>query len=58
MQLFVNLVKIDDLGSHFGAHWILKGGGKSNFFENSKTENNDVQETGREKHDCLIDFWC
>ena len=32
VQLFDNLEKIVDVGSHFGADWNLKGVPKSSFF--------------------------
>ena len=32
MELFDNLANIVDFGSHFGAHWILKGVPKSIYF--------------------------
>ena len=35
MQLFDNLENIIDAGSHFGAHWILKGVPKSTVFESN-----------------------
>ena len=38
MQLFGNLEKVVDLGSDFGAHWILKGVPKLIVLETFKTK--------------------
>ena len=55
MQLFNHLADNVDLGSHLGAHWILKGVPKSTVWNKSKTnEKNEVQETDWKKQDLFI----
>ena len=57
MQRFDNLADIVDWGSHFGAHWMLKGVQKTDRFgTNRKHEKTEVQETGWKKQDILIIF--
>ena len=50
-------MKIVDLGSHFGAHWILKVSPNRQFSDtiNRKDEKQCVQEGVLKKHDSVID---
>ena len=61
MDFLTTLRHMVDFGSHFSAHWISERGPQICIFCFEKkrkkiNEKNEVQETGRKKHDLLFIF--